>query len=78
MDVMVNMPIGAASEAEKRSALSGIVNKQEEIIVVVNTIKNLSKLVVSKGTFSEVYNYSDSKKYFYETISFEMLLCMVA
>ena len=32
MDVIVNMPIGAASEAEKRSALSGIVNKQEEII----------------------------------------------
>lgn len=46
-------------------------NKQEEITVVVNTVKNLSKLVVSKGTFSEVYNYSDSKKYFYETISFD-------
>lgn len=46
-------------------------HKQEEIKVVVNSIKNLSKLVVSSGTFSEVYNYSDSKKYFYETLSFD-------
>ena len=45
--------------------------KQEEIQVVVNSIKNLSKLVVSKGSFSEVYNYSDSKKYFYDYLSFD-------
>ncbi|MDN3620612.1 DUF4230 domain-containing protein [Polaribacter undariae] len=31
----------------------------------------MSKLVVSKGTFSEVYNYSDSKKYFYDYLSFD-------
>lgn len=46
-------------------------HQKEEIQVVVNSIKNLSKLVVSSGTFSEVYNYSDSKKYFYETLSFD-------
>ncbi|QXP63340.1 DUF4230 domain-containing protein [Polaribacter sp. R2A056_3_33] len=46
-------------------------HKQEEIQVVVTSIKNLSKLVVSKGTFSEVYNYSDSKKYFYDYLSFD-------
>ncbi|WP_282071271.1 DUF4230 domain-containing protein [Polaribacter atrinae] len=46
-------------------------HKQEEIQVVVASIKNLSKLVVSKGTFSEVYNYSDSKKYFYDYLSFD-------
>ena len=46
-------------------------NQKEEIQVVVKTIKNLSKLVVSKGTFSEVYNYSDSKKYFYNYLSFD-------
>ncbi|QNM85411.1 DUF4230 domain-containing protein [Polaribacter pectinis] len=46
-------------------------HKKEEIQVVVNSIKNLSKLVVSKGTFSEVYNYSDSKKYFYNYLSFD-------
>ncbi|QXP65853.1 DUF4230 domain-containing protein [Polaribacter sp. AHE13PA] len=46
-------------------------HKQEEIQVVLTSIKNLSKLVVSKGTFSEVYNYSDSKKYFYDYLSFD-------
>jgi hypothetical protein len=46
-------------------------NRQEEIQVVLNSVKNLSKLVVSKATFSEVYNYSDSKKYFYEYVSFD-------
>jgi hypothetical protein len=43
----------------------------EEIKVVVNSIKNMSKLVVSNASFSEVYNFTDSKKYFYETISFD-------
>lgn len=46
-------------------------HQKEEIQVVLNSIKNISKLVVSKGTFSEVYNYSDSKKYFYDYISFD-------
>ena len=46
-------------------------HKKEEIQVVVNTVKNLSKLVVSSGTFSEVYNYTDSKKYFYDYFSFD-------
>ncbi|SDS45316.1 Protein of unknown function [Polaribacter sp. KT25b] len=45
--------------------------QKEEIQVVVNSIKNMSKLVVSNANFSEIYNYSDSKKYFYETISFD-------
>ncbi|MEO9570638.1 MAG: DUF4230 domain-containing protein [Polaribacter sp.] len=45
--------------------------KQEEVQVVINSIKNLSKLVVSKANFSEVYNYSDSKKYFYDYLSFD-------
>lgn len=44
---------------------------QEEIKVVVNSIKNLSKLVVSSSTFSEVYNFKDSKKYFYDYLSFD-------
>lgn len=45
--------------------------KSEEIAVVVNSIKNLSKLVVSSGNFSEIYNYTDSKKYFYDYFSFD-------
>ena len=44
---------------------------KEEIKVVVNSIKNLSKLVVSSGNFSEVYNFKDSKKYFYDYVSFD-------
>ncbi len=44
---------------------------QEEIKVVVNSIKNLSKLVVSSSNFSEVYNFKDSKKYFYDYVSFD-------
>lgn len=46
-------------------------HKKEEIQVVVNSIKSLSKLVVTSGSFSEVYNYSDSKKYFYNYLSFD-------
>jgi hypothetical protein len=45
--------------------------QKAEIRVVLNSIENMSKLVVSSGDFSEVYNYTDSKKYFYETISFD-------
>ena len=45
--------------------------KSEEIAVVVNSIKNLSKLVVSSGNFSEIYNYTDSEKYFYDYLSFD-------
>ncbi len=43
----------------------------EEIKVVLNSIKNMSKLVVASGNFSEVYNFSDSKKYFYDYVSFD-------
>ena len=45
--------------------------EKEEINVIVNSIKNMSKLVISSTSFSEVYNYSDSKKYFYDVVSFD-------
>lgn len=45
--------------------------QKEEIQMVVNEIKNLRKLVVSEGNFSEILNYSDSKKYFYDFLSFD-------
>ena len=48
-----------------------IKQQQEEIQVMLNGIKSMSKLVVSEGSFSEVYNYSDSKKYFYDYLSFD-------
>ena len=43
----------------------------EEIKIVVNAVQNMSKLVVSSGNFSEVYNFSDSKRYFYDYVSFD-------
>jgi hypothetical protein len=44
---------------------------KEEIKVVLNAVSSMSKLVVSSGNFSEVYNFSDSKKYFYDYVSFD-------
>ncbi|MFT6869940.1 MAG: hypothetical protein ACJAYY_000114 [Paraglaciecola sp.] len=43
---------------------------KEEIKVVLNAVSSMSKLVVSSGNFSEIYNFSDSKKYFYDYVSF--------
>ncbi|PQJ21582.1 DUF4230 domain-containing protein [Tenacibaculum sp. SG-28] len=46
-------------------------HEKEEVEVFLNGVKNLSKLVVSQGTFSEMYSFSDTKKYLYDYISFE-------
>lgn len=47
-------------------------NKQvESITLMVNEIKNISKLVVSQGHFSEIYNFSDTKKYFFDYLQFQ-------
>ena len=45
-------------------------HQTEEIKIVFQGIKNLSKLVVSEGSFSEMYSFTDSKKYFYNYFSF--------
>lgn len=42
----------------------------QEVQVLLNGIKGMSKLVVSEGTFSEILSYSDSKKYLYDYLSF--------
>lgn len=39
--------------------------------VIIERIKSVKKLVVTEGQFSEVYNYKEAKKYFYNLISFE-------
>lgn len=46
-------------------------HQQEEVKVMLNGINNLSKLVVSEGNFSEIYSFSDTKKYFYNYIEFQ-------
>jgi hypothetical protein len=42
----------------------------EDIQIVVQSIHNISKLVVTEGVFSEVYSYRNAKKYFYDTFEF--------
>ena len=42
----------------------------EDIQIVVQSIRNISKLVVTEGVFSEVYSYKNAKKYFYDTFEF--------
>lgn len=44
--------------------------KKEDLKVMLHQIEKMSKLVVAKGTFSEIYNYADSKQYFYELFTF--------
>ncbi|WP_299681040.1 DUF4230 domain-containing protein [uncultured Tenacibaculum sp.] len=46
-------------------------HQTEEIKVMVNQIENLSKLVVSQGTYSEMYSFSDTKKYFFDYVEFQ-------
>ena len=46
-------------------------HKKEEIQVILSGVKSLSKLVVSEGSFSEIYNYEDSKSYFNNMLSFD-------
>lgn len=48
-----------------------------QIAILQQGIKNVSKLVVSEGNFSEVYSYSDTDKYFFETIDFEKKLTLL-
>ena len=46
-------------------------HKKEEVSVFLEGIQKMSKLVVSQGSFSEVFSFSDSKKYFYDYLSFQ-------
>ncbi|CAL2101306.1 conserved protein of unknown function [Tenacibaculum sp. 190130A14a] len=46
-------------------------HKSQEVQVLLNGIRSMSKLVVSEGSFSEVLSYSDSKKYLYDYLSFD-------
>lgn len=46
-------------------------HQTEEIKVMLNGINSLSKLVVSEGNFSEIYSFSDTKKYFYDFFQFK-------
>lgn len=45
--------------------------RTEQVHIMLNQIENVSKLVVTEATFSEMYNYQDADKYFFETVSFD-------
>ena len=46
-------------------------NQKEQTSVFLDGIQNLSKLVVIEGSFSEIYSFTDSKKYLYDYVSFD-------
>ncbi|WP_083629587.1 DUF4230 domain-containing protein [Tenacibaculum agarivorans] len=45
--------------------------QSEEIKVILEGVNNLSKLVVSEGNYSEMYNFSDTKKYLFDYVQFQ-------
>lgn len=45
--------------------------RTQQADIIINGIKNVSKLVVTEASFSEVYNYQDVDKYFFETFEFQ-------
>jgi hypothetical protein len=46
-------------------------SSQEDSDVVIERIESVKKLVVTEGYFSELYNYKEANKYFYDLIAFE-------
>lgn len=44
-------------------------NLQAETALIQEQIKNVGKLVVTEGTFSQVYSYKDSKKFYLDIFS---------
>jgi len=45
--------------------------QSEEIKVILEGVNNLSKLVVSEGNYSEICNFSDTKKYLFDYVQFQ-------
>ena len=42
---------------------------EESSALIQQQIKNVGKLVVTEGTFSQVYSFNDSKKYYFDVLS---------
>ncbi|MGB7843875.1 MAG: DUF4230 domain-containing protein [Salinimicrobium sp.] len=42
---------------------------EESSVLIQQQIKNVGKLVVTEGTFSQVYTYNDSKKFYLDVLS---------
>lgn len=44
---------------------------EEDADVIIDRIESVKKIVVTEGYFSELYNYKEADKYFYDLIQFE-------
>ena len=42
-----------------------------QIDIITQGIKNVSKLIVTEANYTEVYNYEDANKYFFDNLVFE-------
>ena len=42
---------------------------EESTALIQQQIKNVGKLVVTEGTFSQVYTYNDSRKFYVDVLS---------
>lgn len=48
-----------------------------QVTIIKNGIKNVSKLVVTEASYSEIYSYKDVDTYFFETFGFEKKLTLL-
>ena len=44
-------------------------NLEESTLLIQEQIRNVGKLVVTEGSFSQVYSYNDSKKFYFDVFS---------
>jgi len=49
----------------------------EQVEIIQNGIKNVSKLVVAEESFTQFYQYTDSNKYLFETLNFDKKLILI-
>jgi hypothetical protein len=52
-------------------------NENEQIQVMINEVKNVSKLIVIESSFSQMYNYEHSKYFLFEPLSFDKKLMLL-
>jgi len=49
----------------------------EQVTIIKNGIQNVSKLVVTEASYSEIYSYQDVDTYFFESFGFEKKLTLL-
>ena len=51
--------------------------RQEQVEIIQNGIKNVSKLVVAEENFTQFYQYSNADKYLFETLQFDKKVILI-